>query len=121
MLLALLLSHIPPARIGIESTKVRKLSKPIKWLLVLIVKWGFLISVLEMVEDGFLKKKKKSVIVRSRLEEGKREWGPWGYKEVLWEVADAESVIVLVCMDRADMSVSESFASKKAQVSFPIC
>lgn len=36
MLFALLLSHIPPPRIGIDSKKVKKFSRPIKWLLVLI-------------------------------------------------------------------------------------
>lgn len=36
MLFALLLSHIPPPRIGIDSKKVKKFSTPIKWLLVLI-------------------------------------------------------------------------------------
>ena len=36
VLFALLLSHIPPPKIGIESKNVKKFTRPIKWLLVLI-------------------------------------------------------------------------------------
>lgn len=36
VLLARLLSQIPPPKIGIERRKVKKLTSPIKWLLALI-------------------------------------------------------------------------------------
>lgn len=37
VLLARVVSHMPPVRMGIESRNVRKFSKPIKWLLVLMM------------------------------------------------------------------------------------
>lgn len=42
VLLARVLSHMPPERMGIERRKVRKFSKPIKWLLVLMFFFFFL-------------------------------------------------------------------------------
>lgn len=36
VLLARLLSHIPPPRMGMERRNVRKFRSPIRWLLVLI-------------------------------------------------------------------------------------
>lgn len=41
VLFALLLSHIPPPSIGIEARKVKKFTRPIKWLLVLMASFFF--------------------------------------------------------------------------------
>lgn len=56
MLLALLLSQIPPPKMGMEAKKVKKFSKPIKWLLLLMVGflsfWGFFLWY-NLLDNGF--------------------------------------------------------------------
>lgn len=58
VLLARLLSHIPPPRMGMERRNVRKFRSPIRWLLVLIAGVAVAVAVavaekeFEVFEEG---------------------------------------------------------------------